>query len=256
MKISTRSIAAICVSICCSISLAQQNQSIPAIPEQAMPPYQISFFLPVETGTVNQLIQLFNTQINLGRKDFIILISSGGGEVLSGLAAYNYLHGLKVNITTYNLGQVDSAASLLYCAGTHRYALPNSRFLIHSSFTTLPPGTPLNTAYLDGQVQQVNNMNQLSSQIIEQAIGKKSKQIEEAIQGQSIFSPQQAVDIGLAQEIKTDFATPGAVIAAIDQPQDGGTPTSVPQGTLTSQGSSQVSMQLDAPQVPNSIASH
>jgi len=185
---------------------------------------QINFFVPVDVTNVNQLIQLMNGQKNIGRRDFILLISSQGGEVLSGLAAYNYLHGLGVNITTYNLGQVDSAANLLFCAGQHRFALPNSRFLIHSSFLTLPPGTPLNSAFLDGQLQQVKNMNQLSAQIIEATIGKKSKEIEAAIEEQNIFSPEEAVKLGLVEKVKTDFSTPGAAIAAIEPVRDPNNP--------------------------------
>ncbi len=117
-----------------------QPNSSAQIAEQ---PFQISFFVPIDSASVNQLTQIVNMQVNIGRKHFIILLSSQGGEVLSGLAAYYYLHGLNIDLTTYNLGQVDSAANLIFCAGKHRYALPNTRFLIHSSFNILPPGAPL-----------------------------------------------------------------------------------------------------------------
>jgi ATP-dependent protease ClpP protease subunit len=120
-----------------------------------------------------------------------------------------------VDITTYNIGQVDSAANLIFCAGKHRYALPDTRFLIHSAFNIVPPGTPLNTAYLDGQLQQVKNMNRLSQDVIETTIGKPSKDIEDAIQGQGIFDPQQALKLGLIQEVKPSFFTPGAAVAEI-----------------------------------------
>jgi len=195
--------------------VAHAQQSPP--PNPATTPIQIAFLLPVDVNNVNQLVQLINQQRSIGRKDFIILLSSQGGEVLSGLAAYNYLHGLDINLTTFNIGQVDSAANLIFCAGRQRYALPNSRFLVHSAFTSLPPGTPMNSAYLDGQLQQVKNMNQLSAQIIEATIGKKSSEIEQAIQGQNIFDPQMALSLGLIQAIKPDFLTPGAVIAEVKQ---------------------------------------
>ncbi len=215
-----------------------QAQNPPSQPNQAAQiaeqPFQISFFVPIDPNSTNVLIQIVNGQVNQGRKKFIILLSSQGGDVLSGLAAYNYLHGLDglgIDITTYNLGQVDSAANLIFCAGKHRYALPDTRFLIHSSFNAVPPGTPLNSSFLEGQLQQVKNMNQLSLEVIEATIGKQSKEIEAAIEGQNIFDPQQALQLGLIQEIKHDFVTPGAAIADIAPP-----PSAPTTGAMISAG--------------------
>ena len=234
-------LSGLAVILLCALFTLTPSASCQQPPQQVAPnpftaPLQISFFVPVDVNNVNQLIQMVNAQVNAGRKDFVILISSQGGEVLSGLAAYNYLHGLHVNITTYNLGQVDSAANLLFCAGQHRYALPNTRFLIHSSFTLLPPGTPLNTAYLDGQLQQVRNMNQMSAQVIESAIGKPSKEVEQAIEGQNIFDPQEALKLGLIQEVKANFSTPGAVIASIDSHEPNPNPAQGSTMPLSSAG--------------------
>lgn len=220
----------ICVSVSSPLFPQAQPLMPPSAAQIASQPFQISFFVPIDPGSVNQLIQIVNSQVNSGRKQFIILLSSQGGEVLSGLAAYNYLHGLNVDLTTYNLGQVDSAANLIFCAGKHRYALPDTRFLVHSAFNIVPPGTPLNGAYLDGQLQQVRNMNRLSLEVIEGAIGKPSKEIEDAIQGQNIFDPQEALKIGLIQEIRPNFFTPGAAIAEIPAAQ----PTSTPGDTTLS----------------------
>jgi hypothetical protein len=63
-------------------------------------------------------------------------------------------------------------------------------------------------------------MNQLSLQVIEATIGKKSPEIEKALSDQMIFNPDEAVKIGLIQEIKPDFSTPGAVIADMRLPNN------------------------------------
>ena len=180
-------------------------------------PFQINWLIPVDANSVNQLVQVVNGQVRLGRKNFIILISSQGGEVLSGLAAYNFLHGLGVNITTFNMGQVDSAANLIFCAGNHRYALPESRFLLHSSFTLLPPGTLLNAEFLDGQYQQVQSMNKLITEVLNKTTNNKhTAEIDAAVRGQKILTPSDAKQWGLIDEERKDYVTPNAVIATIE----------------------------------------
>lgn len=180
-------------------------------------PYQINWIVPIDAASVNQMILLVQFQVKAGRKNFIFLISSQGGEVLSGLTAYNFLHGLNVNITTFNMGQVDSAANLIFCAGNHRYALPTSRFLLHSSFNLLPPGTPLNAEFLDGQYQQVQSMNRLIADVLNKATNNKhTADIEAAVRSQKILSPAEAKKWGLIDEERDNYVTPNAVIATIE----------------------------------------
>jgi ATP-dependent protease ClpP protease subunit len=60
-----------------------------------------------------------------------INISSLGGCVASGITIYNYLKQQPFPIATHNLGEVSSAALLLYLAGSTRTAAPVSKFMIH-----------------------------------------------------------------------------------------------------------------------------
>ena len=61
-----------------------------------------------------------------------LFISSTGGNVDAGIAAYHYLRSLPVPLHTYNLATVSSSANLLYCAGDKRYSFPASKFLFHN----------------------------------------------------------------------------------------------------------------------------
>jgi ATP-dependent protease ClpP protease subunit len=60
---------------------------------------------------VNDQVQQHQTQ------HIVILISSPGGDTTAAFAAYNVLRNVKADITTFNIGHVDSAAMLLFCAG-------------------------------------------------------------------------------------------------------------------------------------------
>jgi ATP-dependent Clp protease protease subunit len=66
-------------------------------------------------------------------KDIHIYVNSPGGVVSSGLAIYDTMQYVKPDIATYCVGQAASMGALLLAAGTKgkRYALPNSRIMLH-----------------------------------------------------------------------------------------------------------------------------
>jgi ATP-dependent Clp protease, protease subunit len=66
-------------------------------------------------------------------KDITFYINSPGGVVTSGLAIYDTMQYVKNDIATLCMGQAASMGALLLAAGApeKRYALPNSRIMIH-----------------------------------------------------------------------------------------------------------------------------
>src|SRR5476649_2271776 len=67
------------------------------------------------------------------KKDINIYINSPGGYITAGLAIYDTMQYMTYDINTYCLGMAASMGALLLMAGTKgkRYALPNSRIMIH-----------------------------------------------------------------------------------------------------------------------------
>ena len=66
-------------------------------------------------------------------KDVTFYINSPGGSVTAGLAIYDTMQFVKCDIATLCMGQAASMGALLLAAGAEgkRYALPNSRIMIH-----------------------------------------------------------------------------------------------------------------------------
>ena len=88
----------------------------------------------VEDHMANLVVaQLLFLESENPEKDINIYINSPGGVVTAGLAIYDTMQFIKPDISTLCIGQAASAAALLLCAGTEgkRYALPNSRVMIH-----------------------------------------------------------------------------------------------------------------------------
>jgi ATP-dependent protease ClpP protease subunit len=139
-----------------SLPLCAQSQIPAQQPQQeARPPVMINFFQQVDANTVNMLVTLVDAQVRAGSKKIILLLSSAGGETTSAFTAYNYLRGLRtagVDITTFNVGNVDSAATVIYCAGIRRFSLPGTRFILHGVQIALPGNTFLNAQGLQSQL--------------------------------------------------------------------------------------------------------
>ena len=70
-------------------------------------------------------------------RDISIYINSPGGSFTALTAIYDTMRYIKPDVQTFCLGQAASAAAVLLAAGTKgkRYALPNSRILIHQPYT-------------------------------------------------------------------------------------------------------------------------
>jgi ATP-dependent Clp protease protease subunit len=77
-------------------------------------------------GHIGQIIQAKLSRIHL-------LIQSGGGIVGDGIAMYNVLSRLPIEVVTYNAGAAESIAVLPYLAGKTRRVSKNATFMIHRS---------------------------------------------------------------------------------------------------------------------------
>jgi len=89
---------------------------------------------PVTDDASNVIIaQLLFLEAEDPDKDITFYINSPGGVVTAGLAIYDTMQYIKSDIATLCMGQAASMGAFLLAAGApgKRYALPNSRILIH-----------------------------------------------------------------------------------------------------------------------------
>jgi ATP-dependent Clp protease protease subunit len=203
------SIAALTLLVC---------QNVPA-QIQATPPERsvvINFAVPVDNNSTNGLLRVVSAQMAQGVRKITILISSPGGDTVSAFAAYNILKNLPIDLTTINVGTVDSAALLIYCAASHRQSLdgPGIRFLIHGNSAT--NGIPLDANALEAQLQQLKNMNQMVVQVLSSVAPKHKSEIEKAVATQQILDPEQAKEWNLVQNITDQLIPPGASFVAVN----------------------------------------
>ena len=89
---------------------------------------------PIDDNVANLITaQLLFLEAEDPEKDVQLYINSPGGVVTAGMAIYDTMQFIRPHVATICVGQAASVAALLLAAGTpgKRFALPNSRVLIH-----------------------------------------------------------------------------------------------------------------------------
>ena len=89
---------------------------------------------PIDDYVANSIIaQLLFLQMEDPKKDVHLYINSPRGSVSDGMAIYDTLNFMQCDVVTYCIGMAASMSTVLLAAGTpgKRYALPNSRVMIH-----------------------------------------------------------------------------------------------------------------------------
>ena len=89
---------------------------------------------PIDDYVANAIVaQLLFLQMEDPKKDIHVYVNTPGGSVTSGMAIYDTMQFMRCDVVTYCIGQAASMGTVLLAAGTKgkRYALPNSRIMIH-----------------------------------------------------------------------------------------------------------------------------
>ena len=89
---------------------------------------------PVEDHMANLVVaQMLFLESENPDKDINLYINSPGGSVTAGLSIYDTMQFVKPNVSTLCVGQAASMGAFLLAAGApgKRYALPNSRMMLH-----------------------------------------------------------------------------------------------------------------------------
>jgi ATP-dependent Clp protease, protease subunit len=143
--------------------------------------------------------QLLFLKMEDPKKDVHIYINSLGGYITSGLAIFDTMQYLGCNINTYCIGQASSMGALLLTAGTKgkRFALPNSRMMIHQPYGGVG-GTSADVAL---QAKEILELKKLLNQIMADCTGQSLQKIAVDSERDFYMSPQEAKEYGLIDEV-------------------------------------------------------
>jgi len=155
---------------------------------------------PIDDTIANLIVaQLLFLEAEDPERDINLYINSPGGSITAGMAIYDTMQFIRNDCTTICVGQCASMGALLLTAGAKgkRFALPNSRILIHQ-----PSGGASGQA-TDVRImaEEIIRMREMTSRILSEHSGQPYDQVELDVERDRIMSAVQAKEYGLIDEV-------------------------------------------------------
>ncbi len=132
-------------------------------------------------------------------KDISLYINSPGGVVTAGMSIYDTMQFIKPDVSTICIGQAASMGALLLASGAKgkRYALPNSRVMIHQ-----PSGGSQGQATdIEIQAREILTLRQRLNEILARHTGQSFETIANDTERDNFKSAEAARDYGLVDEV-------------------------------------------------------
>ena len=132
-------------------------------------------------------------------KDIWLYINSPGGSVTAGMAIYDTMQFVSCDIATITMGLAASMGQFLLCAGAagKRYALPNSRIMMHQPLG----GLRGQAADIAIQAEQMAYTKKMLFERIAQHTGQLYEKVVADADRDRWFSAQEAKEYGIIDHV-------------------------------------------------------
>jgi ATP-dependent Clp protease protease subunit len=156
---------------------------------------------PIDDTVSNLIIaQMLFLEAENPEKDISIYINSPGGSITAGLAIYDTMQYVKPDIATICIGQAASMAAVLLAAGNKakRYALPNSRVLIHQPWMQ---GLGGQATDIDIHAKDILRQRHRLNEILAHHTGQTIEKIQRDTDRDYILQAVDAVEYGMVDQV-------------------------------------------------------
>jgi ATP-dependent Clp protease protease subunit len=142
-------------------------------------------------------------------KEIHMYINSPGGAVTAGLAIYDTMQYISPPVSTVCMGQAASMGALLLAAGKSgmRYALPNSRIMIHQPFG----GYQGQSSDVEIHAKEMARTRQLLNEILASHTGRPHKKVAQDTDRDYFMTAKEAKEYGLIDRVLASRADLHAV---------------------------------------------
>jgi ATP-dependent Clp protease protease subunit len=155
---------------------------------------------PINELTANLVVaQLLFLESENPDKEIALYINSPGGSVYAGMAIYDTMQFIKPDVSTICVGMAASMGAFLLAAGTKgkRYALPNSRIMIHQP----SGGSQGAAADIEIQAREILYLRERINKILSDRTGQPVERIARDSDRDNFMSASDAVSYGLIDKI-------------------------------------------------------
>lgn len=156
---------------------------------------------PIDDNVANVIIaQMLFLSGEDPEKDIQLYINSPGGSITAGLAIYDTMSYIKNDVMTFCIGQAASMGAFLLMAGKKgkRFALPNSRILIHQPSMG---GLSGQATDIDIHAREILRIREITNTLMAKNTGQSLAQIERDVERDFIMTAPQAREYGIIDDI-------------------------------------------------------
>ncbi len=171
-------------------------------PESSLLKKRILFFTDeVNAESSNRMIEyLLYLDMNAPGEEITICINSPGGEVVSGLAVYDTIRGLKSPVRTVCIGTAASMGSILFLSGDKREMLPHTKIMIHDPLINGLSGSR-KALELEKEAAQLMETRAIIAEIIAERSGNSLEDVYEKTKEDCYLDAGEAIDFGIATAV-------------------------------------------------------
>jgi len=155
---------------------------------------------PVNDQIANVIVaQMLHLESEDPDKDIALYINSPGGNVYAGLAIYDTMQFIKPQVSTICMGIAMSMGALLLAGGVEgkRYALPNSKVLIHQ----LSGGFQGPAADIEIHAREALNLRRRLDEILAKHTGQPLEKVENDTDRDFFMSSAEAKEYGIIDKV-------------------------------------------------------
>lgn len=133
-------------------------------------------------------------------KDITLYVNSPGGSITAGMAIYDTMQYVKPDVATYCVGQAASMGAVLLAGGAKgkRFALPNSRILIHQP---LAYGMEGQASDIEIHARDLVRLKRRLNEILAHHTGQPVERVEKDTDRDNIFEADAALEYGLIDQV-------------------------------------------------------
>jgi ATP-dependent Clp protease, protease subunit len=183
--------------------------------EPVPPEVYVSFSAEINVNTAEPLIAAMSNLANQGVPRVVLCLSSPGGDVMSGMNIYNMLRAMPFELTTHNVGNVDSIGNAIFLAGDRRYACSNSTFMFHGVGFNAEGGKHFEEKLLRERLNGVLADQKRIGTVIEERTKLAGRQIKGLFREAQTKDAAYAVGAGIVHEIKDVQVPPGTPVMSL-----------------------------------------
>ena len=187
----------------------------PLVPQPPKTVY-VMFSAEISPQTTESLLAVMANCATQGVQQVYLALSTPGGDVTQGVTLYNVLRGMPFELTTHNVGNVDSIGNAVFLAGSKRYAAPHSTFMFH--------GVGFNMANQTIRLEEKNVLEMLDNiksnhdrigSILEERTQIPKAVIKELFREAQTKDATFAVGCGIVHEIRDIQIPPGSTVVSL-----------------------------------------